>query len=173
VSRDARAASELRASPPTVPGSPNRRRLVDGRGRDGGLRGERSAHRHARKEVALSRSRKEVALSRSRQELTAYAGVVASGAATALMLGTPWHWSALTGALLLACVPAGAAVMCWIDSGEGFAQAGLTLVVSLAVFALASAIMIWADAWHPWALLGLAGVGMASCLARLGRGAGR
>ncbi len=74
---------------------------------------------------------------------------------------------------MLACVPAGAAVMCWIDSGEGFAQAGLTLVVSLALFALVSATMIWAAAWRPWALLGLAGVGMASCLARLVRGVGR
>lgn len=124
----------------------------------------RSAQWHARKEVALSSSR---------PELTAYAGIVASVAATALVLAVPWHGSALAGALVLACVPAGAAVMCWVDSGEGFAQAGLTLVVSLAAFALVSATMIWAAAWHPRALLALAGVGVASCLARLVRGAGR
>ena len=112
-------------------------------------------------------------MSRSRPALTAYAGIVASVAAIAFVLATPWHSSALAGVLVLACVPAGAAVMCWIDSGEGFAQAGLTLVVSLAVFALASATMIWAAAWHPWALLALAGVSMASCLARLARGTKR
>ncbi len=112
-------------------------------------------------------------MSRSRTELTAWVGIVASVTATALVLAAPWHGSALAGALVLACVPAGAAVMCWIDSGEGFAQAGLTLVVSLAVFALASATMIWAAAWHPRALLALAGVGMASCLARLARGTKR
>jgi hypothetical protein len=101
--------------------------------------------------------------------VTAYAGLVASTAATILVLVPTWHGSALLGALLLACVPAGAAIMCWIDSGEGFAQAGLTLVLSLAAFTLGSAAMIWAAAWHPRALLALAGVGLASCLARLTR----
>ena len=67
----------------------------------------------------------------------------------ALVLGAPWHGMALAGSLLLACVPAGAAVMCWLDSGEDFAQAGLIMVVSLTVFAIASAIMIWAVPWHP------------------------
>ena len=92
--------------------------------------------------------------------------------APALVLGAPWHWLTLLGAVLLLCVPAGAAVMCWIDAGEGFAQAGLTLVVSLAVSALMSAAMIWAAAWHPRALLVLAVAGMVSCFARLARGAG-
>jgi hypothetical protein len=108
-------------------------------------------------------------VSRSRTELTAYVGITASALATGLVLAPSWHGSALVGALVLACVPAGAAVMCWVDSGEGYAQAGLTLVVSLAVFTLGSAIMIWAVAWHPRALLALAGVGIASCLARLMR----
>lgn len=83
-------------------------------------------------------------MTRSRTELTACAGIAASLLAVAFVLAAPWHWMALAGALVLACVPAGAAVMCWIDSGEGAAQAGLTLAVSLAVFALASAAMIWA-----------------------------
>jgi hypothetical protein len=111
----------------------------------------------------------EAVVSRSRTEVTAYAGIVASVLATALVLTPTWHGSALVCALVLACVPAGAAVMCWLDSGESFAQAGLTLVVSLAVFALGSALMIWAAAWHPQALLALAGVSLASCLLRLMR----
>jgi hypothetical protein len=57
---------------------------------------------------------------------------------------------------LLACVPAGAAVMCWVDSGESLMRAGLTLVLSLVVTAIASAVMIWLTAWHPRALLALA-----------------
>lgn len=106
-------------------------------------------------------------MSRSRPQLTAYAGLVASVAAIALVLAPSWHWSALAGALLLAGVPAGAAVLCWIDCGDGLAQAGLTLVVSVAVFALSSTVMIWTHAWHPRALLALAGVGLVSCTARL------
>lgn len=97
-------------------------------------------------------------------------GVAASAVAVALVLGAPWHGSALAGALVLACVPAGAAVMCWVDGGNVYIQAGLTLVLSLAAFALASSLMIWADVWHPQALLALAGVGVASCLVRLVRG---
>src|ERR1039458_102716 len=67
-------------------------------------------------------------MSRSRTELTAYAGILASIVAVALVLAAPWHPIALAGALLLACVPAGAAVMCWVDSGENAAQAGVVLV---------------------------------------------
>lgn len=111
-------------------------------------------------------------MSGSRTTATAYVGIIASVASASLVVGAPWHWLALAGALLLACVPAGTAVMCWVDSGEDVAQAGLTLVISLAVFALASAVMIWAAAWHPRALLTLAGVGAVSCLVRLVRGAG-
>ena len=106
-------------------------------------------------------------MSRTRTELTAYAGILASVLSVALVLGAPWHWLALAGALLLACVPAGAAVMCWVDSGEDTAQAGLTLTVSLAVVAIASAVMIWTTSWQPRALLALAFVGAASCTARL------
>jgi hypothetical protein len=106
-------------------------------------------------------------MSRSRSELTAYAGLLSSVLAIALVLGAPTAWLGLIGALLLACVPAGAAVMCWIDAGENAAQAGLTLAVSLTVLALASAIMIWLAAWEPRALLGLAGAAMISCVLRL------
>jgi hypothetical protein len=105
-------------------------------------------------------------MNRPRTELTAYAGVV-------LTLTAPLPALALIGALMLACIPAGAAVMCWIDSGEDLAQAALTLVLSLTAFSLASALMIWVAAWHPRALLGLAAASAVSCLARLSRAEAR
>lgn len=111
-------------------------------------------------------------MSRPRTELTAHAGVLASVLATALVLA-PWHGAAVIGALLLACVPAGAGVMCWIDAGEAAAQAGLTLVISLAALALASAIMLWAHAWDPKGLLVLVAASLLSCLARLRQGVAR
>jgi hypothetical protein len=106
-------------------------------------------------------------MSTPRTVLTAYAGIFASVLSVALILGAPWHWLALAGALVLACVPAGAAVMCWVDTGEDAAQAGLTLAVSLAVVAIASALMIWTASWQPRVLLVLAVAGAASCVARL------
>ncbi len=123
--------------------------------------------------MSAPRVRREVALGRSRTELTAYAGVLASAAAVALVVASPMPWMTLLGALLLASVPAGAAVMCRIDSGDGVAQAGLTLVISLATFALASAAMIWTAWWHPRALLALAGLSVVSCTLGLVRGGRR
>ena len=108
-------------------------------------------------------------MSPSRTALTAYAGVLASIVAAVLTLTAPVPAMSLIGALTLACVPAGAAVMCWIDSGENVAQAALTLILSLTAFSLASAVMIWAAAWHPRALLVLAAASVVSCLARLRR----
>ena len=106
-------------------------------------------------------------MSRPRTELTAYAGLISSFLAVVLVLGSPTPWLALVGALLLACVPAGAAVMCWIDAGENAAQAGLTLALSLTALALASAIMIWAATWQPRLLLVLAALATLSCALRL------
>jgi hypothetical protein len=106
-------------------------------------------------------------MSTPRSELTAYAGLSSSILAVALVLGAPTPSLGLVGALLLACVPAGAAVMCWIDTGDNTAQAGLTVALSLAALALASAIMIWLAAWQPRALLGLAGAAVISCALRL------
>jgi hypothetical protein len=103
----------------------------------------------------------------ARTELTAYAGLSSSAVAVALVLAAPTPWLGLIGALLLACVPVGAAVMCWIDAGEDAAQAGLTLAVSLTLWALASAIMIWLSSWQPRALLVLAGAAAISCVLRL------
>jgi hypothetical protein len=106
-------------------------------------------------------------MNRTRTVLTAYAGILASLLAAALLVAAPWHAAMLAGALLLACVPAGAAVMCWIDSGEGAAQAGLTLAISISVLAILSAIMVWTSTWQPHALLALAAVSLASCSVRL------
>jgi hypothetical protein len=101
-----------------------------------------------------------------RTQLTAYAGVLTSVLAAGLLL-TPWHGASAVGALLLACVPAGAGVMCWLDAGETAAQTGLTLIISLATIAVASATMIWAHAWNPRALIVLAVACLVSCLTRL------
>jgi hypothetical protein len=106
----------------------------------------------------------------SRTRPTAYAGIVSSVLAAVLLLAAPWHASSQAGALLLCCVPAGAAVMCWVDSGEAAAQAGLTLAISLATVAIVSAVMIWTDAWEPRALLALAALSIGSCGYRLRRG---
>ena len=102
----------------------------------------------------------------TRTGLTAWTGIAASVAAVALLIA-PGRGAELTGAFLLACVPAGSAVMCWVDSGEGLVQAGLTLVLSLAATAILSASMIWLTVWQPRALFAFAVVGVVSCVARL------
>lgn len=102
-----------------------------------------------------------------RTRATAWTGIAVSVVGALLVLAVPGRWPALAGALLLACVPAGAAVMCWLDSGDGVVQAGLTLVLSLAMTAILSAVMIWLKAWHPGALLGLAVVSSTVCGRRL------
>ncbi len=102
-----------------------------------------------------------------RPRLTAWAGAAASIMSGGLLLANPAAPATLIGALVLACVPAGAGVMCWIDAGDPGAQAGLTLAVSLAVFGLASAGLIWTAQWHPPALIGLAVLSLLSCLGRL------
>jgi hypothetical protein len=122
---------------------------------------------------AMTGARHALPPSGSRTGLTAWSGLAASVAAVVLVLAAPGHDAPLAGAFLLACVPAGAAVMCWVDSGESLMQAGLTLVLSLAVTAIASAVMIWLTAWHPRALLALAVAGAVSCAARLVRGTHR
>jgi hypothetical protein len=98
---------------------------------------------------------------------TAQVGILAGALSTALVLLPLSPATAFIGALTLACVPSGAAVMCWIDTGEDAAQAGLTLVLSLGVFAIASSILIWAAGWHPRLLVALAGAGLVSCVGRL------
>ena len=101
--------------------------------------------------------------------VTAIVGICAGIVAILLTVAVPGHWPALVGALLIACVPPGAAVMCWIDSEFGIVQAGLTLVLSLSITAIAGAVMIWLNAWHPKALFALTLVSVLSCAARLWR----
>jgi hypothetical protein len=102
----------------------------------------------------------------TRTGLTAWTGIAASVAAPAL-LAVSGRAPNLAGAFVLACVPAGAAVMCWVDSGEGLVRAGLTLVLSLAATAILSACMIWLTAWQPRALFAFAVAGVVSCVVRL------
>lgn len=89
----------------------------------------------------------------TRTNITALAGSVSSVAAIGLVLLTPGHGPALAGALLIACVSPGAALMCWVDSGDGFVQAGLTLVLSLTITGITATAMIWLHSWHPYVLL--------------------
>ena len=134
-------------------------------------RGELTTPHQARQRAVRTpgrrRARPRLRTGTKRTELTAYIGVFGSLAAVVLVIGAPWPSLRLVGALMLACVPAGAGVMCWFDSGEVTAQAGLTLAVSLSVVALLSALMIWTASWHPHVLLALADVSAVSCVARL------
>ena len=107
----------------------------------------------------------------SRTKATAWAGLVASICSTVLLV-VPASWAHVTGALLLVGFSAGAAVTSWVDIGDGFAQAGLTMVSSLAITTIASAIMIWSSAWHPDTLAALAVVSLLSCVGRLYQGYG-
>jgi hypothetical protein len=98
---------------------------------------------------------------------TACFGLVCAPLAVVLLV-IPEPWARLPGAFLLACVPPGAMIMCWLDSGDGVAQACLTLLTSLSCLALSGAIMIWASAWHPKvALYGFAVAAVLSCGTRL------
>jgi hypothetical protein len=101
--------------------------------------------------------------------VTAVTGISASIVAILLISAFPGHWPALVGALLIACVPPGAAVMCWVDSEYGVVQAGLTLTISLAVTAIVTSVMIWLSAWHPKVLFAVAVLSAASCALRLQR----
>lgn len=107
----------------------------------------------------------------SRTIATAWAGIIAS-IASATLLVIPAHWTHMVGTLLLIGFSAGASVTSWVDIGDGYAQAGLTLVLSLTITAIASALMIWSSAWHPDILAALAVVSLLSCVARLYRGHG-
>jgi hypothetical protein len=102
--------------------------------------------------------------------VTAVAGICASIVAILLIVAFSGHWPALAGALLIACVPPGAAVMCWVDSDYGVVQAGLTLTISLAVTAIVTAVMLWLTAWHPKALFAITALSVLSCAIRLWRG---
>ena len=118
-------------------------------------------------ETRMSAGPAVAAPSGTRTRATAWTGIAVSVVGVLLVLALPGHWPALAGALMLACVPAGTAVMCWLDSGDGVVQAGLTLVLSLTMTAIVSAVMIWLKAWYPGALVVLAVMSSAACGIRL------
>ena len=121
-----------------------------------------------RTQTAVRATRPQALVGESRTVMTAWTGIAASGVSAALILVGAMHWPTLVGTLLLATVPVGAAVMCWVDSGDGFAQAGLTLVLSLTVTAIFSAVMIWLAAWRPGVLFAVFLVAsVVSCVVRL------
>lgn len=105
---------------------------------------------------------------RDRTRVTAYAGLVFGYLAVILVTTAPGHSLKVVGGLLMATVPAGAAVMSWIDVEDGVAQAGLVLIISLGVFALGGAVILWLARWHPMApFLVIAVASIASCTLRL------
>jgi hypothetical protein len=99
--------------------------------------------------------------------LTAWLGLSVAIAAPLVVLAVPSRAAGLVAVLVFACAAGGSGVMCWIDAGDGAAQAGLVLVTSLAAFALAATALIWLHAWSPSLLWLLGAASAASCLARL------
>ncbi len=105
----------------------------------------------------------------SRAVTTAALGVLLAvmPALTVLVVGsgTP----ALAAVLVFAIGGSGPGIVCWVDAGDGLAQAGLVVVISLTAFAGTATAMIWLDAWRPQLLWALAAASLLSCLARLVR----
>ena len=99
--------------------------------------------------------------------LTAWLGLVVAVLAPLLVVAAPSPTIVLLAVIAFACAAGGSGVMCWIDAGDGVAQAGLVLVTSLAAFALAATALIWAHAWSPSLLWLLGAASATSCLARL------
>lgn len=102
-----------------------------------------------------------------RPRLTAWLGLTVAIVAPLLVLALPSSTTGLIAVLVFACVAAGSGVMCWIDAGDGAAQAGLVLVTSLAGFALASTSLLWLHAWTPSLLWLIGAATAASCATRL------
>jgi hypothetical protein len=100
---------------------------------------------------------------------TAWAGLLAGLLAPLVVLVSPWPALALLASLIFVLAGLGSGVACRWDAGEDFAQAALTLILSLTLFALAATIMIWLAAWHPVVLLALALPSVLSCLHLLAR----
>ncbi|MGO8905133.1 MAG: CpsD/CapB family tyrosine-protein kinase, partial [Solirubrobacteraceae bacterium] len=105
----------------------------------------------------------------ARTAMTARAGVLVGALAPIVVLVSPWGTVGLAAMLLFAVAGLGPGLMCWLDAGDPYAQAALTVTLSLAAFALAATIMIWLAAWHPATLLLLAIPSVLSCLRRLMR----
>lgn len=86
--------------------------------------------------------------------MTAWIGAVGCIVGILFLVIGYGKWPGLIGAVLAAGIPVGAAVMSWVDTGNGFIQAGLVLILSLTATAICSAIMIWSAAWDPFLMFG-------------------
>lgn len=103
----------------------------------------------------------------ARTTATAWIGVLVGILAPIVILLSRWPTVGLAATLVFVLAGLGAGIMCWIDTGDGFAQAAVTGALGAAVFALAAVSMIWLAAWHPTVLLLLAVPSVLSCLSRL------
>ncbi len=104
-----------------------------------------------------------------RARVTAWIGVLVGVLAPIAILESPWPSVRLVGALVFVLVGAGPGITCWLNAGDSYVQAALTIVLSAAAFALAAVGMIWLSAWHPTWLVLLAVPSVLSCLYRLYR----
>jgi hypothetical protein len=106
---------------------------------------------------------------RARASVTAWVGVLVGLLAPIAILESRWPGLRLAATVIFVLAGFGPGIMCWVDTGEAWAQAGLTIAFSAAAFALAASGMIWLAAWHPMWLLALAAPSVLSCLIRLYR----
>ncbi len=106
---------------------------------------------------------------RARASATAWVGVLVGILAPIAILESRWPGLRLAATLIFVIAGFGPGIMCWVDTGESWAQAALTIALSAAAFALAASGMIWLAAWHPTWLLALAAPSVLSCLVRLYR----
>ena len=98
---------------------------------------------------------------------TATAGLVLAVVPVVTAIISGHGTAALVAVLVFAVAGSGSGLVCWVDSGDGIAQAGLVVVASLTAFAAASTALIWLEAWTPSLLAILAGASAVSCAVRL------
>jgi hypothetical protein len=102
-----------------------------------------------------------------RTTATAWAGVLVGVLAPIVILLSVAPALGLAATLVFVLAGIGPGIMCWVDTGDSYAQAALTVALGMAAFALTAAGMIWLAAWHPTALLLLAVPSVLSCGYRL------
>jgi hypothetical protein len=102
-----------------------------------------------------------------RTTATAWVGVLVGVLAPILILLSVAPALGLAATLVFVLAGVGPGIMCWVDTGDSYAQAALTVALGMATFALTAAGMIWLAAWHPTALLLLAVPSVLSCGYRL------
>jgi polysaccharide biosynthesis transport protein len=116
-----------------------------------------------------SSSRAALAAADARTAMTARAGVLVGALAPIVVLASPWSAVSLVAMLVFVVAGLGPGITCRFDAGDPYAQAALTVTLSVAAFALAATILIWLATWHPITLLLLAIPSVLSCLQRLTR----